>query len=244
MTAFSSGDTGRGTEGARDDVLDLVMALAEPAADDVALDVAIFPSLATLAVAPAVDSLVAVADRPDVLEEGQRLAAEIGIDNVEFALADLLALPYHEGTFSLVLACQALHVSPNPPAALAEIQRVTRPGGRVVIAEPVVDEVTAEAFNELARLREPAHRQYLHCDELTTMAEASGLRLLRQERARHSVDLGFWVQTASTTGSRAALVQERFLALPVEVQVALDVAFSDGAISFSYDVCGLLLARD
>ena len=230
-------------DGARDNVLDLLLALAAPSPDDVVLDVAIFPSLAALAVAPSVDWIVAIADRAEVLEEGQRLVAEVGIDNVEFALADLLALPYHDRAFSLVLACQALNTSPNPQAALAELCRVTQPGGRVVVVEPVVGDVTADAFNELARLREPAHKQYVRVEELIAPAEASGLRLRRREAARPSVDLDYWVQTAGASPAQASLVGERFRALPLDVQVALDVAFCDGAVSFSYDVCGLLFER-
>lgn len=230
-------------DGSRDDLLDLLIALGRPREDDIALDVAVLPSLAAFAVAPMVDSLVAIADGPEVLEEGQRLATEIGVENVEFCLAELSLLPFADDVFSLVLAIDALRVSSHPSVALGEMRRVTRSGGRVVLMETVVDDVVAGPLDKLTRLREPAHQKYFRRDELEAMAVDAGLTVGRQELARYSVDLEYWAQTAGGAGMRTALVKEGFMALPIDVQVALDVAFSDGAVSFSYDVCGLLLDR-
>ena len=42
---------------------------------------------------------------------------------------------------------------------------------------------------------------------------------------------------------KAQLIRGRIKALPVEVQMGLDVAFSDKSVSFSYDVVGFRLER-
>jgi SAM-dependent methyltransferase len=227
----------------RDESLDLLIELAKPDVDDDVLDYAVFPGLATFSVAPKVRSLEAAADKPDILEEGRRLARELGLDNVTFTLVDSSALPFADGTFSLAMGCEALHLYPDPAVILAELRRVTNAHGRVVLVEPVVDEVLDEPFNDLARLRQPGHRRHFRLAELERLVADAGLRVSGQGKARCTVDLEYWLQTAGAPASRAVLVRERFMGLPVEVQIKLDVAFSDSSVSFSYDVVGLCLER-
>lgn len=230
-------------EETRDESLDLLIELAAPGPDDVVLDYAVVPGLAAFMLAPSVGVLESVAGRQDILEEGRRLAAEIGLTNTAFRLVDLFALPHPAETFSLVTCCEGLHLSPDPTAALAELRRVTTPSGRIVLVEPVVDEVLDGPFNELAGLLEPAHQRYYRIHELEQLAAKVGLRVASTSSVRRTVDLEYWVQTAGAPSARAALVGERFRALPVSVQLRLDAAFSDAAISFSYEVCGLRLER-
>jgi ubiquinone/menaquinone biosynthesis C-methylase UbiE len=49
--------------------------------------------------------------------------------------ADALSLPFETGRFDLAIAVTALCFTPSPEQAVAEIGRVLRPGGRVVIGE-------------------------------------------------------------------------------------------------------------
>jgi SAM-dependent methyltransferase len=230
-------------EETRNESLDLLIELAGPRADDVVLDYAAFPSMVTFAVAPQVCSLDAAADKSGMLEEGRRLALELGLANVTFTLVDRFALPYADDAFSLAMGCEALHLYPDPAAALAELRRVTRTNGRVVLVEPVVDDVIDEPFNDLAGLRQPGHRRHLRLAELERLVAQAGLRVSRRGSARCTVDLEYWLQTAGVPPSRATLIRERFLGLPVDVQMRLDVAFSDRSVCFSYDVVGLCLER-
>jgi arsenite methyltransferase len=53
--------------------------------------------------------------------------------NVSFHEADLMSLPVEEASFDRALCVQVLEYVENPTSALAEMRRVLRPGGRVVI---------------------------------------------------------------------------------------------------------------
>ena len=139
---------------------------------------------------------------PDMLEEGKRLASELGLVNVAFTLVDLYALPYKDGTFSLVVCRNAFHLLPDPATALAELQRVLSPGGRVVILDAVVDEVTDKAFNEIARLREPAHRRHYRQDEFEALVERAGFVVRSRGRLRSTIDLDYWLQAAAVPPPR------------------------------------------
>jgi SAM-dependent methyltransferase len=178
-----------------------------------------------------------------MLEEGSRLAGELGLVNVAFTLVDLYALPYKDGSFSLVVCRNAFHLLPEPVAALGVLLRVTSPGGRLVIVDPVVDPITDKAFNDLARLREPAHRRHYRADELEKMVEKAGLRVARRGTLRRTIDLDYWLQAAAVPVAKARLIRGRIRELSVEVQAAMDIALSDRSVSFSYDIVGLRLER-
>jgi SAM-dependent methyltransferase len=227
----------------REASLDLLVDLARPTSHDKVLDYATGPGMAGFAVAPDVEAVEAADELPDVLEEGKRLAAELGLVNVAFTLVDLYALPYADGAFSLIVSRNAFHLLPDPAAALIEMQRVLSPGGRVVLLDPVVDEATDKAFNDVARLREPAHRRHYRTEELHDIVEGAGFAVKRQERLRRTIDLDYWLQAAAVPPPKADLIRGRFKTLPVDVQAGMDIAFADRLVSFSYDVAGLRLER-
>jgi len=67
-----------------------------------------------------------------MLEIASRKQRESGISNASFHRADILSMPFRDETFDCVTAGYALRNVPDIPAALEEIKRVLRPGGRVL----------------------------------------------------------------------------------------------------------------
>ncbi len=67
----------------------------------------------------------------DSLATAQRRCADLA--NVSFHLGDAIDLPFAEATFDAVLSTQTFEYLPNVRAALTEIVRVLKPGGRVLI---------------------------------------------------------------------------------------------------------------
>lgn len=52
--------------------------------------------------------------------------------NVSYQVADATALPFPDSAFDAVIIANALHIMPEPEAALAEIRRVLKAGGLLV----------------------------------------------------------------------------------------------------------------
>ena len=68
------------------------------------------------------------------LRRGGRVRAG-GPPRVEFVAGDALALPFGDGAFDAVTISFGLRNVADPAAALAEMRRVTRPGGRLLVCE-------------------------------------------------------------------------------------------------------------
>ena len=70
---------------------------------------------------------------PGMVQVALRNAAGLGLD-VDGKVADAERIPYDDNTFDLVVGHAVLHHIPDVSAALREVLRVLRPGGRFVFA--------------------------------------------------------------------------------------------------------------
>ena len=67
-----------------------------------------------------------------MIAEARRRAKERGLP-VTFEVGEATALPFTDGTFDVCRAARVLEHLADPSGALAEMVRVTRPGGRIVV---------------------------------------------------------------------------------------------------------------
>ena len=61
---------------------------------------------------------------------------------MELACGDVMALPFEDGSFDIVHAHQVLQHLTDPVGALAEMRRLTRPGGIVAVRDAVYSAMT------------------------------------------------------------------------------------------------------
>jgi ubiquinone/menaquinone biosynthesis C-methylase UbiE len=89
----------------------------------------------------------------EMLDHTLRRAAEHGIENIAPAHADARELPYPDGSFDGAYLVTVLGEIPDQDAALRELRRVVKPGGRIVVGELFGDPhmVTHSALAERAR---------------------------------------------------------------------------------------------
>jgi len=87
----------------------------------------------TEVVAPYVRRVISVDGSNDMLDAArQRLS---GATNVDIRQGELESLPIESGELDVAMLSLVLHYSPEPPRALAEVGRVVRTGGRVLVVD-------------------------------------------------------------------------------------------------------------
>ena len=98
---------------------------------DRVLECACGTGLLTEVIAQKCAHLTATDFAPRMLARARKNCAAFG--NITFERADITALNYPDGSFDAVVAGNVLHLLDEPMKALAELDRVCRPGGRLII---------------------------------------------------------------------------------------------------------------
>lgn len=80
--------------------------------------------------------LTGVDTSPAMLAGARNRAAELGLQ-ADLRQADAQELPFPDGSFDTVLCTLALCCIPDDRAAIAEMHRVLRPGGRLILMDHV-----------------------------------------------------------------------------------------------------------
>ncbi len=78
--------------------------------------------------------VVGIDIEPTMIDQANRLAADSGLENLEFQVADIYDLPYEDGEFDVVFSSAVTEHLSDPVRALREIHRVTKPGGVGAVA--------------------------------------------------------------------------------------------------------------
>ena len=141
--------------------------------DDVVLDLGAGTGYFTLAVAPMLETgkVIALDLSPEMLDSLSRRAREKHLTaRVDAMVADATRTGLPDSSVDLVMSGNLLHELPDPPAAVQEIARVLRPGGRVVIHD----------FHDgiVGRLMKALHHHHasgpLSVSEIRGMLQAAG----------------------------------------------------------------------
>jgi len=138
--------------------LDSLVMAASPKLTESSLDIACGPGTVVAAFAGRVGRAAGLDTTAAMLDQARRLEARLGLSNVSWYQGDVGALPFADGAFDIVSCRFAFHHFEQPEQAFAEMLRVCRPGGRIVVCDAVAsdDPTRAEAFNEMERLRDPS----------------------------------------------------------------------------------------
>ena len=82
---------------------------------------------------------------PSMLEKARQAAKEVGLKNVEFREGYAEELPVEDGWADVVISNGVLNLMPDKAAALEEMSRVLKAGGRLQIGDILVQKAVPES---------------------------------------------------------------------------------------------------
>jgi SAM-dependent methyltransferase len=175
-----------------------------------ALDAGCGAGALAFALSPVVREVIGVDRVPELLDEGRGRAPA----NVELVEGDIVRLDFPDGSFDLAGTLRTLHHVPRPELVVAELTRVTRPGGRLLVVDQLgpVDPLAALEVDRFERARDPGHCRLLPEIDLRQLFEANGLVLLRSRQDSERRNLAAYLDLAACEGPERA----RALALAPE----------------------------
>jgi SAM-dependent methyltransferase len=190
-----------------DELEEKVLRFVVTSGDERVLDVGTGAGALAFVLAPHVREVVGVDESPERLAEARQRSG--AYPNVSFVEADARQLPFESGSFDLVTTLRTLHHVRRPELVVAEVARVTRPGGRILIADQIgpVDPLAALELDRFERARDSTHTRLLPDIDIRHLGEANQLvlRASRVERERRQLDAYLDVAACEGEARAAAL---------------------------------------
>ena len=152
-----------------------VLAACGPLEGARVLDVACGPGIVACALAPHAARVSGVDLTPAMITEAKRRQTALGLTNLDWRVADAAALPFTDGAFDVVVTRYSFHHLQRPAAALAEMRRVCRTGGRIVVIDATPRADAQGAYDRMETLRDPSHASALTLEQLRALGAEAGL---------------------------------------------------------------------
>ena len=196
-----------------------VRGFARPRGGERALDVGTGAGALAFALAPLVREVVGLDPVPELLE----LARARTLPNTEFVEGDGAALPFPDASFDIAGTHRTLHHVAQPARVVAELARVTRSGGHVLVVDQLApdDLAAAAALHDFETVRDPSHTRLLANGDLRELFAANGLALLRERRDDERRGLSAYLDLAGCQGDGRARAEALATADPCVLEAAV-----------------------
>ncbi len=192
------------------DGMPLIRAAARLAPDDDVLDVACGPGIVACALAVHARHVTGVDLTPRMIEEARTTAARLGVTNVTWTVGTATPLPYPDASFPVVVTRYSFHHFADPGAALAEMFRVCRPGGRVVVADLSIAAPMGLRFDAVEQWRDPSHVHALAPEELRALFAAQPASELGETAFGLDIDLEYQLERSFPVAGGADVVRRAY----------------------------------
>lgn len=210
--------------------LEAMLPASELSGDERVLDVGCGAGHTALAFAPRVASVDALDLTEAMLEQTRRGASAAGLENVRTRQGDVESMPYADACFDRVTCRLCAHHFNSPSRALAEIARVLRPGGMLVLVDIVSPETGAlDTFlNTVELLRDPSHVRDWRLSEWLTMFHAAGFTGEVLGTWRMRLDFASWVRRIGASTAAIAGLHTVFDQATSEVRSHFEIDEQQG----------------
>src|SRR5579875_561905 len=191
------------------ELLEVIARHAQPRSEERWLEAACGPGVISRRLATIAGTVHGIDSTAAMIELAKREAANAGLDNLTFEVGDATATSWADASFDGAVTRFSVHHIPVPARLLAELARVVRPGGRIVVLDHLADD-DAQARSwaqEIERLRDPSHWASLSAEGLRELGRRAGLHLIHEQRFAFDLDFEDWLRRGTDNQASRDLVE-------------------------------------
>lgn len=221
-------------------------AMCQVRPSDEVLDVACGPGFLTRAFAPLCRAVTGFDATEPFLQFAAEETAKLGMTNIEWVHGDAEGMPFEDGRFDLAACRAAFHHMPRPERVLAEMKRITKSGGRIVIIDMIASEDAAKAEyqHRVEQLCDPTHFRALSEREFERLFADAGLALTFKGRGETKYPLRQWIEHGGPSPEAAREI-ERLVEASVDRDLAgLRVWRENGEVFLAHQGAAFMLRKD
>jgi 2-polyprenyl-3-methyl-5-hydroxy-6-metoxy-1,4-benzoquinol methylase len=183
-----------------------------------------------LSFAPYVRSVTAIDLSQAMLDQAAALAQQRNLFNLDYRQMDVEQLTFEAASFDLVTTRYSAHHWPHPQQALAQLRRVLRPQGNVLLSDIVSwdDPATDTFLQAIELLRDPSHvRDHSIKQWLALFSETGFVAVEVVSSWDVRLEFASWIARMATPDDRTAVIRKLLAMAPDEVRKSLAVEQDD-----------------
>lgn len=138
------------------------------------LDVACGPGIVACELARIGAHVTGIDLTPAMIEQARLRADNMGV-TVAYHIGNALHLPFPADSFDRVVTRYSFHHMQDPAKVLAEMVRVCRPNGRIIVIDATPAPECQTGYDRAETLRDPSHTSALTLDQLLSLGNKAGL---------------------------------------------------------------------
>jgi ubiquinone/menaquinone biosynthesis C-methylase UbiE len=168
------------------------------------------------------------------------------LENLEFVAGSSEATGFEDETFDIVTARHTLHHHPSMPRTLAEIKRVLKPNGRLVIVDEITpNEDVNDWYHVLEVTRDPTHLRAYFVHEWQGFIEDAGLTwIVGDTTTVYRLEVESWIQRMKPSVAQAENVRYLFREANSLTQKAFNIVYAnEQAVTFDMPMLVLLAVK-
>ncbi|MGC1456914.1 MAG: class I SAM-dependent methyltransferase, partial [Steroidobacteraceae bacterium] len=179
----------------------------------------------SFALAPAAARVVALDPAPGMLAMVRQAAAARGLMQIETCEASVAALPFAAASFDLVASRYSAHHWPDVPRALAQMRRVVKPDGFILIIDLLAedDPLVDTHLQSFELLRDTSHVRDRSLGEWQALLNEAGFCGLEHCTWNTRLEFTSWIERMRTPQALVTAIRLLQAGAPVEVQRALTI---------------------
>ena len=148
--------------------------------------------------APFVRFVTCLDATPAMLKKGKEAALTGNLTNMNFLHGCVEELPFADDSFDIVMTRLSFHHFPEMSRPFAEMYRVLKPGGKLVIIDmEATEEALRDIDDKIERMRDPSHTRILSRDEFEKLFQKD-FCIQCEETTLVPVNLNSWMNLTDT----------------------------------------------